>query len=259
MYRATPLVSDFPVGSALLLTNNRIVAGGNMEVRRTGQSIHGEGSALTHALQRYRGVRVEAALSVGRDEKPLEACGDCREALLEYGTDTFRYLMSTPDESPARFLDRDTFLPPVTGTTKVQGTDDPDSLLIAAALRTLSRARDGCTGWPTASAVRLLDGQILQPVAASRDDGAYYHEHSVETALAIGVSVGRTNFDTIAVVARSFDPNQCGPIPCGRCLQKLTETAGENKHDIRLVMSDVRENLVRRSLSQMLPGAFVLT
>lgn len=76
--------SQFPVGAAALVDDDRIVAGCNVENVSYGLGLCAECSVVC-ALHAGGGGRLVALSCVGPDGAVLMPCGRCRQVLLEHG------------------------------------------------------------------------------------------------------------------------------------------------------------------------------
>ena len=77
--------SGFRVGSALLLSNGKIVAGTNVENVSYGLTICAERSALVSAIGQFGPeIRVAAVAVVNLNDSPSPPCGACRQVLAEF-------------------------------------------------------------------------------------------------------------------------------------------------------------------------------
>jgi phosphoserine phosphatase len=78
--------SRFRVGAAVLTTDGRIFAGGNVENASYGATICAERSAILSAVS--AGAKgVEAIAVIGDYPEPLAPCGLCRQVIAEFGGD----------------------------------------------------------------------------------------------------------------------------------------------------------------------------
>jgi cytidine deaminase len=78
--------STFRVGAALLAKNRKIYTGCNMEISNFSTSICAERTALVKAIS--DGQREFLAIAViGSFDNPIPPCGQCRQALSEFGSD----------------------------------------------------------------------------------------------------------------------------------------------------------------------------
>jgi cytidine deaminase len=88
---ASPLRSQFRVGSSALCGNGTIAFGANAEygggVRRAyDEGVHAEEAAITNALQRCgRDVVIEMIAVASDGQMPSSACGKCRSIIETYG------------------------------------------------------------------------------------------------------------------------------------------------------------------------------
>jgi cytidine deaminase len=93
MERAYAPYSQFPVGVAGLVDDGRVVAGCNVENAAYGVTLCAE-CGMVSELHATGGGRLTAVYCVGRDGRPLMACGRCRQLLWENGGP--RCLVMTP-------------------------------------------------------------------------------------------------------------------------------------------------------------------
>ncbi len=93
MERAYAPYSHFPVGVAGLVDDGRVVAGCNVENAAYGVALCAE-CGMVSELHATGGGRLTAVYCVGRDGRPLMACGRCRQLLWENGGPTC--LVMTP-------------------------------------------------------------------------------------------------------------------------------------------------------------------
>ncbi|GAA2168399.1 cytidine deaminase [Humibacillus xanthopallidus] len=84
MERAYAPYSHFPVGVAGLVDDGRVVAGCNVENAAYGVALCAE-CGMVSELHATGGGRLTAVYCVGRDGRPLMACGRCRQLLWENG------------------------------------------------------------------------------------------------------------------------------------------------------------------------------
>jgi cytidine deaminase len=82
--RAYAPYSQFPVGAAALVEDDRIIAGCNVENVSYGLGLCAE-CAVVCALHSSGGGRLVALSCVGPDGALLMPCGRCRQLLLEHG------------------------------------------------------------------------------------------------------------------------------------------------------------------------------
>ncbi len=109
--------SNFRVGAALLLENQKMVTGNNQENAAFSTGLCAERVALFYAGATYPGVPVKtmavtASTSEGLIENPVKPCGSCRQALVET---EYRFA------KPIRMI--------LDGKNKVQVFDGMDNLL----------------------------------------------------------------------------------------------------------------------------------
>ncbi|MGL2988245.1 cytidine deaminase [Flavobacterium sp. RSSA_27] len=81
--------SNFRVGAALLLENNKIVCGSNQENAAYPSGLCAERVAFFYAGANYPGVKIKSmAISAASDTnpttEPIPPCGACRQVIAEY-------------------------------------------------------------------------------------------------------------------------------------------------------------------------------
>jgi cytidine deaminase len=77
--------SKFKVGSALQLSNGKVVTGVNVENISYGLTICAERSALVSAVSQFGpNIRVEAVAIANSEGKASPPCGACRQVLAEF-------------------------------------------------------------------------------------------------------------------------------------------------------------------------------
>ena len=76
--------SNFPVGVAGLVDDDRVVSGCNVENAAYGVALCAE-CGMVSELVRSGGGRLVAVACVGGDGQPLMPCGRCRQLLWEHG------------------------------------------------------------------------------------------------------------------------------------------------------------------------------
>ena len=81
--------SNFRVGAALLLENNKIVCGSNQENAAYPSGLCAERVAIFYAGANYPGVRINkmaitAASDTNPTTEPIPPCGACRQSIAEY-------------------------------------------------------------------------------------------------------------------------------------------------------------------------------
>ena len=84
--------SNFRVGAALLLSDNTVVIGANVENRSFGLTICAERSAIVTAISAGRKDFVALAISTPDSEYPVGPCGACRQVLSEFTKSDFPVL-----------------------------------------------------------------------------------------------------------------------------------------------------------------------
>jgi cytidine deaminase len=76
--------SKFKVGAALLLKNNTVILGANIENSSYGLSMCAERNALYHArLQGYKKEDIVAMAVIGDTKDFISPCGACRQVMSE--------------------------------------------------------------------------------------------------------------------------------------------------------------------------------
>ncbi len=86
--------SNFPVGVAGLVSDDRIISGCNVENASYGLTLCAECSMIS-ALAMSGGGRLKAVVCVDRNGDLLSPCGRCRQLLYEHGGDELELL--TPE------------------------------------------------------------------------------------------------------------------------------------------------------------------
>lgn len=81
--------SQFSVGAALLLDNNKIITGNNQENASYPSGLCAERTAIYYAGSQYPNAKVlKMAITAGsknkQTTKPIPPCGACRQAIAEY-------------------------------------------------------------------------------------------------------------------------------------------------------------------------------
>lgn len=77
--------SRFRVGAALLLTDDRVVTGTNVENASLGLTICAERAALVRAVSEYGpGIRIRAIAVANLNGAASPPCGACRQVLAEF-------------------------------------------------------------------------------------------------------------------------------------------------------------------------------
>ncbi|UZO82438.1 cytidine deaminase [Aquimarina sp. ERC-38] len=81
--------SNFFVGAAILLENQKVVLGNNQENACYPSGLCAERTAIFNAGANYPGVKIEAIAISARSKqyqvrKPVPPCGSCRQAISEY-------------------------------------------------------------------------------------------------------------------------------------------------------------------------------
>lgn len=76
--------SGYPVGSAALVDDGRLISGCNVENASIGIGTCAE-NGLVSALHRSGGGRLVAVYCVNGNEEPVVPCGRCRQVLYEHG------------------------------------------------------------------------------------------------------------------------------------------------------------------------------
>lgn len=79
---ARAILTDYPVGAALLFADGEIVAGANVEFYLAGLSLCAERVAVAASVSRGLGHPVALAVVTG-DAPPAAPCGVCRQMFLE--------------------------------------------------------------------------------------------------------------------------------------------------------------------------------
>jgi cytidine deaminase len=81
--------SNFLVGCAILLENNKIITGNNQENAAYPSGICAERVAIWSASSQYPNIKIKKLIVTGRSQnkklnKPVAPCGACRQAIAEY-------------------------------------------------------------------------------------------------------------------------------------------------------------------------------
>jgi cytidine deaminase len=77
--------SNFKVGAALLLSNDAVVTGTNVENVSYGVTICAERSALVRAIAEFGpAIRIKAVAVVNLNDSASPPCGACRQMLAEF-------------------------------------------------------------------------------------------------------------------------------------------------------------------------------
>lgn len=81
--------SNFRVGAALLLENNKVVCGSNQENAAYPSGLCAERVAIFYAGANYPGVKINkmaitAASDTNPTTEPIPPCGACRQSIAEY-------------------------------------------------------------------------------------------------------------------------------------------------------------------------------
>lgn len=87
--RAYAPYSEFYVGAALLLDNNKIITGNNQENASYPSGLCAERTAVFYASSQYPQAKIlKMAISAGskknQTSSPIPPCGSCRQAIAEY-------------------------------------------------------------------------------------------------------------------------------------------------------------------------------
>lgn len=123
---------------------------------------------------------------------------------------------------------------------------DADRALIDAAMEALERSYDGHYH-VVGAALRCQDGRVYTGVNCDGIHGAC----AEFVAMGAAVTAGQRDFDTIVAVHRNA-PNRVVS-PCGNCRQMLFEYGP----DIRVLCNDDKGSLVKVSVRDLLPFAYV--
>ncbi len=122
-----------------------------------------------------------------------------------------------------------------------------DSTLLAIAAAARTRAYAPYSRFPVGAA--LLAGGRAVFTGANMENASFGLTVCAErVALWSARQAGREHFSRMALVADCSPP----PPPCGACRQVISELAG----DIEIVMGNLQGEIVRRRLSELLPGPF---
>ncbi len=91
--------SNFPVGAALLLKDNTIIAGVNVENVSFGATNCAERTAIFSAIaQGYSKEDFKALAVAGQTEDYLPPCSICRQVLVEFCDDKFPVYLTRKDQ-----------------------------------------------------------------------------------------------------------------------------------------------------------------
>jgi cytidine deaminase len=77
--------SGFPVGAAVLASDGRVYAGGNVENSSLGLTCCAERNAV-FAMVAAGAREIKEVLVIGETEEPLPPCGACRQVLAEFAS-----------------------------------------------------------------------------------------------------------------------------------------------------------------------------
>ena len=79
--------SKFRVGAAVLTTEDKIIAGCNVENASYGLSLCAERNAIANAIMGREGDKIEIrAIAIANGQKvPCSPCGACRQVIWEFG------------------------------------------------------------------------------------------------------------------------------------------------------------------------------
>lgn len=81
--------SNFQVGAALLLDNNKVVTGNNQENASYPSGLCAERTAIYYAGSQYPNAKIlrmaiTAGSKINKTTSPIPPCGACRQAIAEY-------------------------------------------------------------------------------------------------------------------------------------------------------------------------------
>jgi cytidine deaminase len=113
-------------------------------------------------------------------------------------------------------------------TTPDHATTDPVAALIAEALRAAGHAHAPYSGWRVGAAAEFADQPGAVHRGANVENGSYGLTICAErTAIFAGVVAGARRLRRVALVCRDRDGAAVPEIvPCGACLQVMTEFGG---------------------------------
>jgi len=124
------------------------------------------------------------------------------------------------------------------------------SELITAARRARRRAHARFSGFKVGAALETVDGTII--TGCNIENASYGLTICAErVAMFKALSEGHRSFRRIAIVADRVTPTP----PCGACRQILWEFGG----DLEVVLANLRRELGRHHMADLLPVPFELT
>ncbi len=102
MHNAYAPYSEFKVGAAVLLENEKIISGNNQENAAYPSGLCAERVAIFYASAQYPNVAVKSIAIICdiKMEEPITACGACRQVMSEYeqlSGKKIRLIMGTPE------------------------------------------------------------------------------------------------------------------------------------------------------------------
>ena len=123
--------------------------------------------------------------------------------------------------------------------------------LIQEAIKALNNAYiPDPKGWRFGSAILTTQGNIYS-------SGQYYSDtfsltlHAEQAALAHAAAHGEHNIVAIASVGTDEPEKFCHP--CGMCKQLIYESSRKSKHDINVVMANIKRGCVIKKISELMP------
>lgn len=91
--------SDFPVGAALLLDDDSIIVGVNVENRSYGATNCAERTAIFGAISQGKKNFKALAIATPKSDYPVPPCGICRQVISEFTSDNFPIIYGNSWES----------------------------------------------------------------------------------------------------------------------------------------------------------------
>ena len=91
--------SDFPVGAALLLDDDSIIVGVNVENRSYGATNCAERTAIFAAISQGKKNFKALAIATPKSEYPVPPCGICRQVISEFTSENFPIIYGNSWES----------------------------------------------------------------------------------------------------------------------------------------------------------------
>ena len=91
--------SDFPVGAALLLDDDSIIVGVNVENRSYGATNCAERTAIFAAISQGKKNFKALAIATPKSDYPVPPCGICRQVISEFTSENFPIIYGNSWES----------------------------------------------------------------------------------------------------------------------------------------------------------------